>query len=108
MQIMVENEPSLLTHTDVTGCTPLQVFFICRNLVQVGQPIPSLQDLLEKVVKCDDLTILSVLGNNGEIDLFSQDQDTGLSPFMLAAVTAVCALDVMYTLAMMNLESTMI
>ena len=66
MQIIVEAEPSLLTHTDVTGRTPLHVFLICRNLLQTNQSIPSLQDLLENSVKGEDLTILSVLGKNGE------------------------------------------
>ena len=81
MQIMVEAEPSLLTHTDVTGCTPLQTYLICRNLLETNQPIPSFQDLLEKGVKGEDLVILSVLDKNNEIDLTSQDEDTGLSPF---------------------------
>ena len=41
MQIMVEAEPSLLTHTDVTECTPLQVYLQWKNLLQVGQSTPS-------------------------------------------------------------------
>ena len=104
-QIMVEAEPSLFTRTDVAGSTPLQVYLTYRNLMQVGQSIPSLQDLLEKGVKCKDLAILSVLDRNDEIDLSRQDEDTGLSPFMSAAVATGCGLDVMYTLAMRNLES---
>ena len=104
MQIVAEGEPSLLTHTDATGCTPLQVYLICRNLLETDQSIPSLEDLLEKGIKCEDLDALSVLDSNGEIDLLSRDKSTGLSPFMSAAVVKACGLDVMHTLAMMNLE----
>lgn len=105
MQIMVEAEPSLLNHTDVTGSTPLQVFLVFRNLMEADQPIPSLQNLLEKGIKCEDLDILSVLDKNNEIDMLSRDKNTGLSPFMSAATVSACGLDVMYALAMRNLES---
>ena len=105
IQIIVEAEPSLLTHTDVTQSTPLQIYLTCKNLLQAGQPIPSLHDLLEKGMNCEDLAIISVLGRNGEIDFLSQDEITGLSPFMSAAVSTACGLDVMYTLAMRNIES---
>ena len=105
MQIMVENEPSLLTDTDVTESIPLQVFFICRHLLQAGQPIPSFHGILEKNINCEDLAIISVLASNGEMDLSSPDEITGLSPFMTAAVVSASGLDVMYTLAMRNIES---
>ena len=77
---------------------------MCRNLLQAGQSIPSFQDLLEKGIKCEDLEILSVLARNGGIDMLSQDEVTGLSPFMSAANASACGLDVMYELAMRNVD----
>ena len=105
IQIIVEAEPSLLTLTDVTQSNPLQVYLMFRNLLQADEPIPSLQDLLEKGIEGEDLAIVSILGRNGQIDMSSQDENTGLSPFMSAAVTTACGLDAVYTLAMRNVET---
>ncbi len=61
----------------------------------------SLHDLLEILgISGEDLSILFALINNRQIQLsLNQDEQTGLFPFMSAAVLPGCALDVVYTLA---------
>ncbi len=62
--------------------------------------------LFEKgTIKEKDLAILFILNSNqGEINLLGQDESTGLLPFMSAAVSPACGLDVAYALAMNNLD----
>lgn len=110
MRVVVEGEPSVLTQMDVTERTPLQQFLKCRNLnlSGTGQDImPSLVNLLEKRINVEDLAILFVLNRNQEIDLTSQDEATSLMPFMMAAKSLGCGLDVVYALAMKNLDLDM-
>ncbi len=113
-----EDASALLTHTDVTGCTPLQLFLWCRGYLlgdrkqlklfraeEVESIMPSLCDLLEKGISGEDLSILFALNDNEQIDMsLNQDEETGLFPFMSAAVLPGCGLDVVYTLAMNNLD----
>ncbi len=66
---------------------------------------PTLCNLLERGIKCDDLTIISVLvKTNREIDLRNRDESSGLMPYMMAAVLPKCGLDVVFALAMENLD----
>ncbi len=135
-----EDASALLTHTDVTGNTPLQLFMRCRGYLPVDadeevksmpslfdllmgilqlfmrymgylleyvhvnaddtESMPSLHDLLEKGVSGEDLAILFALNDNQQIDMSGQNEETGLFPFMSAAVLPGCGLDVVYTLAM--------
>ena len=67
--------------------------------------MPSVQDLLEMNLEGEDWAILSILCNNGEIDLSRLDENTGLLPFMSAAARTSGRLDVVYTLAMRNLDN---
>ncbi len=121
VRVLVENDPSLLTQTDVTGSTPLQLFLECRRLL-LGEDnddsaedeveestdiniIPTLRDLLGRGIKYDDLAILFVLVKmNREIDFTNRDESTGLMPYMSAATSSECGLDVVFALAMENLE----
>ncbi len=121
-----EDASALLTHTDVTGSTPLQLFMRCRGYEQEEEEeeedkydpwnlfgadeeevesLPSLFDLLEKGISGEDLSILFALNDNQQIELsLNQDEETCLFPFMSAAVLPGCGLDVVYTLAMNNLD----
>ncbi len=117
-----EDASALLAHTDVTGCTPLELFMWCRGYEQEEEEeekydpwnlfgadeeeeevesLPSLFDLLEKGISGEDLSILFALNDNQQIELsLNQDEETGLFPFMSAAVLPGCGLDVVFTLAM--------
>ncbi len=66
--------------------------------------MPSLHDLLEKGVSGEDFSILFALNDNQQIDMSGQNEETGLFPFMSAAVLPGCGLDVVYRLAMNNLD----
>ncbi len=105
MQVAVEEEPSLLTQTDVIGNTPLQLFLKCRSLVGTNQCLPSLHDLLAMRIKVEDLSILLLLNDNQQINLSNQDENTGLLPFMSAAVMSGCGLDVVFALAINNVNT---
>ena len=60
-------------------------------------------------MKGEDLDILLILDSNQEIDLSSQDETTGLLPYMSAAMLSTCGLDLVYKMAMnTNLAGTMI
>ena len=102
MQLLVEEEPSLLGRTDDFGNTPLQLFLKCRNLPGAEQGVmPSARDLLEEGITGEDLAILLVaLNSNRQIDLSSPDEETGLLPFMSAAASPACGLDAVFTFAM--------
>ncbi len=63
--------------------------------------------LLEKgKINEEDWSILSILTSHQQqlIDLSGRDDNTNLFPFMSAAVSLACGLDIVYTLAMKNLE----
>ncbi len=143
MQLVVENDPSLLTHTDVTGETPLQLFLECRRVLGGEQRQETMQSLCEGLEKgtielqqeennlailfvpngdnndmniCllekgkingEDWSILSILTSHQQqlIDLSGRDGNTNLFPFMSAAASPACGLDVVYALAMENLDA---
>ncbi len=111
VQVLVEKEDALaLAHTDVTGNTPLQLFLRCRgylNLVlgdeqEDEESMPSLCNLLKRGIKEKDLAILFALNGNQQIDIMSgqEDEQTGLFPFMSAAMLPAYRLDTVYALAM--------
>ena len=105
VRILIENEPSLVAYPDTSENTPLELFVMCRSLTSpVHKRMPSLQDLFEKGITGEDLAILLVLDRNQEIDFSveSRDESTGLLPFMGAAISPTCGLDVVYILAMMK------
>ncbi len=117
--IVEQGESSSLIETDVTGNTPLQLFMRCRGYLledadeeqqateqeEVVESMLSLYDLLEKGINVKDLLIFFALNDNQQIELsLNQDEETGLFPFMSAAVLPGCGLDVVYTLAMNNLD----
>ena len=111
VRVVVEGNPSVLTQTDVTDCSPFRQFLQSRNLLETGQGTNTtlLSDILETGIKGEDLDILLILDSNQEIDLSSQDETTGLLPFMSAATLSKCRLDLVYTMAMnTNLAGTMI
>ena len=62
--------------------------------------MPSLRHLLESGIKGEDFNILLFFDNNQEIDLSSQDETTGLLPYMSAATLPTCGLDLLYLMAM--------
>ncbi len=101
VQIMVENDPSLLNRMDVTGSTPLQLFLKCRRLLGTAE------DLLKNGVNSKDLEVLFILNDNQEFvtSWRTQDGSTNLFPFMTAATLSSCGLDVVYSLAMKNLDA---
>ncbi len=110
--IVEQGEPSLLIETDVTGNTPLQLFMRCRGYLPVDadegvESMPSLNDLLKMGISGEDLAVLIVLNENQEFRtcLYSKDDSTNLFPFMTAASLSSCGLDVVYTLAMKNLNA---
>ncbi len=115
VRVIVEREEgasTLLAQTDVTGNTPLQLFMRCGGYSPVDadeqeeevQSMPSLCDLLEKGISGEDLSILFALNDNQQIDMSGKDEETGLFPFMSAAVLPGCGLDAVYALAMNNLD----
>ncbi len=137
VRVLIEREPSLLSQTDVTGSTALQLFLNCRRLVGEDEDdadddeyeveyedevevddeveesnlniIPTLRDLLERGIKYDDLTILFVLVKiNREIDFTNRDESTNLMPYMSAAASSECGLDVVFALAMENLDNVVV
>ena len=79
---------------------------MCRSLTSpVHKCMPLLQDLFEKGITGEDLAILLlVLDRSQKIDFLveSGDKSTGLLPFMGAAISPTCGLDVVYILAMMK------
>ncbi len=131
---------SLLSLTDVTGSTPLQLFLECRlrrlfggsngngnnnansndnnndRQVQVQQETESLSlelspslelyDFLKRGISSEDLTFLLILNDNPQFvsSWRSKDETTNLFSFMTAATLSSCDLDVVYTLAMRNLD----
>ncbi len=109
----MDGEPSVQTQTNVTNNTPLELFLKCRSLLGAGEdsnirsmPMPTLHYLLERGIRCDDLDILSSVLENQEMDLSRvRDESTGLLPFMLAANSLGCGLDVVYGLAMDNVDA---
>lgn len=123
IQLIVENDPSLRASTDVTDSTPLQLFLKCRRLLSLGggqkrsimskpMAMPLLHDMLKKGIELENLVILFALNNNSsssidnqQIDFSGYDETTNLFPFMSAAVSSACELDVVYALAMRNLEN---
>ena len=106
MRVVVDAaEPSLLIQKNVMNKTPLQLFLKCGGLIGDDcdeDSIPTLHDLFDRGIQYDDLAILAVLVK--EIDLTSRDETTRLMPFMLAAMTPKCRLDVVYGLAINNLD----
>ena len=81
MQAVVEADPSVLIQTDVTNCTPLQLFLKCTNLHESGQ---------------DSISIFQYL-----FEVSTQMMDnTNLLPCMTAAALSECGLDVVFELAM--------
>ncbi len=105
--IVEQGESSSLIETDVTESTPMQLFMRCRGYLPVDEEEeeePSLCDLLEKGIEAKDLAILFALNDNQQIDMSGKDEETGLFPFMSAAVLPGCGLDVVFTLAMNNLD----
>ncbi len=124
VQVLIERGPSLPTQTDVTGSTALELFLKSRGLLGEDEGddddddddddneveesniiIPTLRDLLERGIKYDDLAILFVLVKmNREIDFTNSDESTGLMPYMSAAASSECGLDVVFALAMENLD----
>ena len=114
-RVLIEREPSLLSQTDVTGSTPLQLFLKCRSSLggyednADDDEIPTLRDLLERGIKYDDLAILFVLVKiTREIDFTNRDESTGLMPYMSAAASSECGLDVVFALAMENLDKIVV
>ncbi len=114
VQVIVENDPSLLTRTDVTECTPLQLFLKCRRPPggttcsrQQQEKIPtSFRNLLDMGISGEDVAILLILNDNPEflMSLRSKDDSTNLFPFMTAATLSYCGLDVVHNLAMKSLD----
>ncbi len=111
VRVIVEGEPLSLTQTDVTENTPLQLFMRCRGYLPVDadeeeevESMPSQCNLLEKGISGEDLSILFAMKGNQQIDMSGQNEETGLFPFMSAAVLPGCGLDVIYALAMNNLD----
>jgi len=113
VQLMVETDPSVLSLQDATGCTPVELFLICRGLLDLGRPkeeeftstnrlSPPLQDLLKKGIKSEDLHIVFILNKDLQADVSNTDKDTGLTPFLAAVTSPDSKLDVVYTLAMRN------
>ncbi len=111
VRVIVEGEQpspssvSLVNQIDATGSTPLELFMKCTSLMKAGEEsnatnMPTINDLLERGIKYDDLAILFVLNCNQQIDLLSQDESTGFVPFMSAAASLGCELDVVFALAM--------
>jgi len=107
VQNLVKIGPSALSHEDVTGKTPVQLFLLCRGFLGTGDDkgteedsMPSLFYLLEKGIKSEDLKILFVLNKDLEAGLGIRDGCTELLPFMTAATISECGLDVLYNLAM--------
>ncbi len=122
VRVIVEGDPSLVTQMDITGSTPLQLFLKCRNFIKAdddddqdddyekGEMPPTIYDLLKRGIKSDDLNIMLVLNKNKGIDLnfnlslSRRDESTGLLPYMSAATLSQCGLDVVFILAMENLD----
>ncbi len=109
IQLLVENDPSVLTCTDVTDSTPFQLFLKCRRLAGDGEHEAmalSLGDLFEIGINGEDLATVLIMNDNQEFvaSLRSKDDSTNLFPFMTAATLSECGLDVVYTLAMKNLD----
>ena len=122
----VEADPSAVAHRDITGKIPLQRFLLSRDfpdVVEDGESndnnnnngeeegggevegsLPSLIHLLENGIKGKDLDIIFVLKNEYQDDLLISDNATKLVPFMSAATMLECGLDVVYSLAMKNLQ----
>merc|ERR1712038_1783616 len=84
--------------------TPLQLFWRSRSLLKGPEPMPSLQDLLEDEINCEDLEIIFILDGNERLSSSCQDESTGLYPFMSAASLSACGLDMIYMLAKRNLS----
>lgn len=112
IQLLVDEDSSVLKHADVAHNTPLRLFLSCRNLLGVGQRSHdndsgdnvsdeelSLQNLLERGIKCQELDCLFIFN---KFDLSRIDSKTGLTPFLLAASFPQCDLDSVYMLAMKN------
>ena len=74
--------------------------------------IPSLHDILKKGINGKDLDILFLLNRNYEMDLSIPQEmtirqehgETALMPFMVAATSKGCGLDVVHALAMKSLD----
>ena len=118
----IQTDPSALTRRDVEGKIPLQRFLLSRDVLDVtegvvnesnnndnggggqGGRLPSLLYLLESGLTSLDLDITFILNDEYVNDLLISDNDTKLFPFMSAAVMSNCGLDVVYSLAMKELE----
>ncbi len=117
VQLLVEKDSSVLTHSDVTESTPLQLFLKCRSLLLEDQEqqetetetmtLSSIYDFLNMGISSEDLEFLLVLNDNQEFvtSWRSKDDSTNLFSFMTTATLSSCRLDVVYTLAMKNLDA---
>ncbi len=103
MRVVISGEPSSVTQMDGTGSTPLELFLRCRNLLGFHEKFvktaTTLCDLLERGINYNDLVILF----GRQVDS-SRNESTGLTPFMSAAASLRCKLDVVYDLAMRNVD----
>ena len=106
VQLFVETDHSLLSHEDVTESTPLKLFLKCRGLLlETEDEDRSLSNFLERGIKGVDLDVVLILSRDLEAEVSNPDGNTGLLPFMSAATIPASDLDVMFTLAMRNLNA---
>ena len=67
--------------------------------------MPSLCDLLRKGIRSKDLDIALMLSRDLQNEVSNPDGNTHLTPFMSAATFPESGLDVVYTLAMKNVNA---
>ena len=106
----------IVTHSDgYVPQSPVMLFLQCRSFLgndlhQIESvdeteetPLkPSLVDLIEKGMSSEELEIVYMLNQNEEaidFDFLKRDDNSGLLPFMSAASSSKCGLDVVYMLA---------
>ena len=111
VQLLVENDASILSVQDVTGSTPLKPFSACQGVLGEQELLmPSLHDLLRNGIRSKEdlnaaLILTLTLSRDLQNDVSNPDGNTHLTPFMSTASFLESGLDVVYTLAIQNVNT---